>query len=337
MNALPQAFQRYREDINRELESILSRGGLTLYDMMRYHLGWIDEKGCSAEDKGGKLVRPTLCLLSCTAVGGDWRVALPAAAAVELVHNFSLIHDDIEDGGEKRRGRATVWRIWGEPQAINTGDAMHSLARLALLRLDGKGLSKGKVIRAASILDETCVELCEGQYWDISYEGRLDINIEAYLEMIDRKTAALMACSFEIGALLGTEDDRVVRGFQHLGRKLGLAYQMKDDILGIWGGKPSASDIEKRKNTLPVICAWERAKGEEREELLRIYRQETITSEDIDRVIQILSDLGAKEYAEAMAKKSYQEALAELEGAKLSPSAEEELRRVITFLVQREF
>jgi len=204
--------------------------------MMRYHLGWIDERGYPAEAEGGKLVRPTLCLLSCKAVGGDRRMALPAAAALELVHSFSLIHDDIEDGDEERRGRATVWRIWGEPQVINAGDAMHGLARLALLRLDEESVPKGKVIRAASILDETCVEFCEGQYLDISHEGRLDINIAAYLEMIDRKTAALMACSFEIGALLGTEDESAVQSFRRLGRKLGLAYQMKDDILGVWGG-----------------------------------------------------------------------------------------------------
>ena len=315
----------------------MSRDGLAVYDMMRYHLGWIDERGYPAEAEGGKLVRPTLCLLSCKAVGGDWRMALPAAAAVELVHSFSLIHDDIEDGDEERRGRATVWRSWGEPQAINAGDAMHGLARLALLRLDEESVPKGKVIRAASILDETCVELCEGQYLDISYEGRLDINIAAYLKMIDRKTAALMACSFEIGALLGTEDESAVQSFRRLGHKLGLAYQMKDDILGVLGGEPSASDIEKRKNTWPVICAWESARGGERGELLRIYGQETITSEDVDRVTQILSDVDAKEHAEAITKKSYQEVLREPDMTKLSASAEEELREVITFLVQREY
>lgn len=308
-----------------------------MYDMMRYHLGWIDERGHPVEARGGKLVRPTLCVLSCKAVGGDWRMALPAAASVELVHSFSLIHDDIEDGDEERRGRPTVWRVWGEPQAINAGDAMHGLARLALLRLDEEGVSEGKVIRAASILDETCVELCEGQYLDISYEGRLDISIAAYLEMIDRKTAALMACSLEIGALLGTEDESAVQSFRRLGRKLGLAYQMKDDILGVWGGRPSVSDIEKRKNTLPVICAWESAGGKEREELLRIYRQDTMTAEDVDRVTEILSDVGAKEHAEAIAEKSYQEVLGELDMTGLPASAEEELREVITFLVRREY
>lgn len=334
---LPLAFHRYRKELNKELASMLSRGSLALYDMMRYHLGWIDEEGRPEEAQGGKLVRPSLCLLCCEAAGGDWRLALPAAAAVELVHNFSLIHDDIEDGDEERRGRATVWRIWGQPQAINAGDAMHGLARLALLGLDGRGVPPAKVLRAASILDETCVELCEGQYLDISYENQFDINIDAYLEMIARKTAALMACSFELGALLGTEDETLVERFRRLGRKMGLVYQIRDDILGIWGSKSSASDIKKKKKTLPVIYALERAKGEEREELLRIYGKGTINLEDVARVIQILSQLGAKEYAQEMAQKYYQEALSELEGAGLSAWAEEELKEVTAFLLEREY
>ncbi len=335
--ALPQAFHRYREELNKELEAIIGRSGLALYDMMRYHLGWIDEEGRPMEAQGGKLVRPTLCLLSCKAVGGDWRVALPAAAAVELVHNYSLIHDDIEDGDEERRGRATVWRIWGQPQAINAGDAMHSLARLAILRLDERGISQKKVLQAASILDGACVELCHGQYLDISYESRFDINVDAYLEMINGKTAALMACSLELGALVGTEEENLVQRFRRLGRKLGLAYQMKNDILGIWGGETSASDIKKKKKTLPVIYALERAKGKDREELLRVYGKKTINSKDVDRVVQLLRHIGAEEYTEEMAKRYYQEALAELEGAGLSPSAKEELIEVTAFLAERKY
>jgi len=335
--ALPQVFHRYREELNKELESIIGISSLALYDMMRYHLGWIDEEGRPVAAPGGKLVRPTLCLLSCEAVGGDWRVALPAAAAVELVHNYSLIHDDIEDGDEERRGRATVWRIWGQPQAINAGDAMHSLARLAILRLDERGVPQKNVLRAASILDSTCVELCRGQYLDISYESRFDINIDAYLEMIDGKTAALMACSLELGALLGTEEENLVQRFRRLGRKLGLAYQMKNDVLGIWGGESSASDIKKKKKTLPVIYALERAEGKEREELLRIYGKKTINSKDVERVVQLLRHIGAEEYTEEMAERYYQEAVAELEEAGLSSKAKEELMEVIAFLVERKY
>ncbi len=335
--ALPQAFHRYREELNKELASIIGRSSVLLYDMMRYHLGWIDEEGRPVEAQGGKLVRPTLCLLSCEAVGGDWRVALPAAAAVELVHNYSLIHDDIEDGDEERRGRATVWRVWGQPQAINAGDAMHSLARLAILRLDERGIPQKKVLRAASILDGACVELCHGQYLDISYESRFDINVDAYLEMVAGKTATLMACSLGLGALLGTEEENLIQRFRRLGHKLGLAYQMKNDVWGIWGGESSASDIKKKKKTLPVIYALERAKGKEREELLRLYSKKTLNSRDVDRVVQLLRHIGAEEYTEEMAKRYYQEAAAELEGAGLSTSAKQELIEVTAFLVERKY
>jgi geranylgeranyl diphosphate synthase type I len=214
---------------------------------------------------------------------------------------------------------------------------MHALARLAILKLDSKGVAPKKVLRATHILDETCLELCEGQYLDISYESRFDINTDAYLEMIDRKTAALMSCSLELGALVGTEDETTVRSFQRFGRKLGLAYQMVDDVLGIWGGKSSISDIQKKKKTLPVIYALERARGEERAELLAIYGQETVDPEGVGRAIQILSRLGAKEYTQEMARKYYREALGVLEGANLSPQALKELKEVTSFLVEREY
>ncbi|MBE9501088.1 MAG: polyprenyl synthetase family protein [Chloroflexi bacterium] len=334
---LPRAFHRYREETDKELASIVGRSDLVLYDMMRYHLGWIDEAGRPVAVQGGKLVRPTLCLLSCEAVGGDWHMALPAAAAVELVNSYSLIHDDIEDGDEKRRGRATVWRIWGQPQAINAGDTMHALAMLAILSLEEKGVAPVKVVRAATILDQAGIELCQGQYLDISYEDRFDINIDAYLQMADGKTAALIACSLELGALLGTEEQELLLRFHRLGRKLGLAYQMKNDVLGIWSSGSPASDIKKKKKTLPVIYALERAKGKEREQLLRIYNKKTISSEDVDRAVQLLSHMGAKEYTEEMARRYYREALAELEEVNLPLPAKEELREVAAFVVEREY
>lgn len=333
-------FYRYREEITKELSSVIDGSSLGLYDMMRYHLGWNDDKGCPKEasrrgKEGGKLVRPTLVLLSCEAVGGDWRRALPAAAAVELVHDFSLIHDDIEDGDEKRRQRATVWRLWGEPQAINVGDAMHSLARLALWGLEEHQIEPQKVRRAAQLLDETCLELCEGQYLDICYESRFDINVDGYLEMIDRKTAALISCSITLGALIGTDEQDIVDHFGRFGRKLGLAYQMVDDVLGIWGGK-SASDIQKKKKTLPVIYALERAGGEQRAALLDLYAKDVLDRDDIRAVIHILDQLGAEGYTRGVATDYYNHALEEIEGVAMAQPAQDELREFTAFLMVRE-
>ena len=240
---LPVVFERYRSEIDSELRAVLAERESPLYDMMRYHLGWIDWQGRPLSGTAGKALRPALCLLACEAVGGTYHRALPAAAAVELLHNFSLIHDDIQDDDRERRHRPTVWSIWGKPQAINAGTAMRVLASLALSRLGENGVSGEKQLRIQRILDESCLRLIEGQYLDISYESRLDIGVTDYLGMIDGKTAALIGCSLELGAFLGTDDEAVIRGLWNFGRNLGLAFQIRDDILGIWGdeketGKP---------------------------------------------------------------------------------------------------
>lgn len=332
---LPEVFYRYRDDIVKELASNINGGKLAMYDMMRYHMGWIDEQG-NLQDAGGKLVRPTLLILTCECVGGDWRSALPAAAAVELVHNFSLIHDDIEDGDKERRQRATVWRIWGEPQAINVGDAMHSMSRLALNWLDDKVIAPKKILRAASILDKTCLELCEGQYLDILYESKVDININDYILMTDLKTASLITCSVKLGALLGTDDEATVQRFERFGRKLGMAYQMIDDVLGIWGDEPF-SDILKKKKTLPIIYALEHASNKDRAKLLDIYRRKSINHAGVRQVIEILNRLKTEEYSRHMAQQYYNEALAELGESGLSAPTCKELKEVTDFLMDREY
>jgi geranylgeranyl diphosphate synthase type I len=157
----------------------------------------------------------------------------------------------------------TVWHLWGQAQGLNTGDAMHVLARLALLGLEENGISSDKVLRAARLLDETCLRLCEGQYMDISFEERLNIGVDDYLGMIGGKTAALFACSLKLGAMIGTKDEQTIGHMYEFGRNLGLAFQIQDDILGIWGednktGKSRASDIMKKKKTLPVIYGMQK-------------------------------------------------------------------------------
>ena len=177
-----------------------------LYEMVRYHLA-LDGKGAN----GGKRVRPLLGLLAYASIAGDHRKALPGAAAVELGHNFSLVHDDIEDGDTERRHRPTLWTVHGIPQAINAGDTLFSLSRIALHRLTDLGFSDAKVLRLMRLYDETCLALCEGQYIDIATsESNEVMSVEAYFDMIGRKTAALIAGSIEAGALLATDDEEVI-------------------------------------------------------------------------------------------------------------------------------
>ena len=332
-------FQEYRTAIRQEQIPILNQPQ-PIYAMLRYHIGWSDEQGRPSAAEG-KMVRGILCLAATKAVGGDYRRALPAAAAVEIVHNFSLIHDDIEDVSPLRRQRPTVWKIWGQPQAINAGDAMLVLAHLALLKLSGTGIAMEKVIRAAYILDNACLELCLGQQADLSFEKRLDVSIDSYMKMISHKTAALFEASLLLGASLGTDNERHIQGLGSFGRKLGLAFQLQDDEMGIWGdekstGKSSTSDIYEKKKSLPIVYALEEATGEERQDLERIYRQENLGSQDEARVRGILSNVAAREYTQGVSEKYFHEAHLELEALDLPDVNIKELKDIVSSLLGRQ-
>lgn len=284
------------------------------YGMLRYHMGWVDAQMQPAVVNGGKRIRPMLCLLACAAVGGAVDDALPAAAAVEMLHNFSLIHDDVEDDSPTRRHRPTVWALWGVPQAINAGDAMFTLARLALHGVSAGSATPARALEAFAIFDHACLRLTEGQYLDMSFEGRLDVTVDEYLTMIGGKTAALLGASLELGALLGGADQPTRGHLAEFGRNLGLAFQMQDDILGIWGdetvtGKSAASDILTRKKSLPVVYALANPRvGAE----LRARYAQPIQSEAAPAVLELLAQAGAHEYVSRTAQAAHQAALAAL-------------------------
>ena len=339
---IPLVFARYRGAIENELKVVLAERQSPLYDMLKYHLGWIDENGNVQDGPSGKAIRPSLCLLACEAVGSEYHKALPAAAAIELVHNFSLIHDDIQDDDVERRHRLTVWSIWGKPQAINAGTAMRILASLALLRLKEHDIPIQKQFLIQHIMDESSLTLIEGQYLDISYENRFDIGVNDYLDMINKKTGALIACSLHIGALLGTDDRDMVESFRDIGRNLGLAFQIKDDILGIWGdetktGKPLGSDIRHKKKTFPIVYALERANGSLRKELIDIYSNGGIDGSGIVAVLSVLDAVGVQLQAEKMAETYCDEAMKVIDKLPILPSARDDLKEVVRFLTDRDF
>jgi len=286
-----------------------------VYEMVRYHLA-LDGSGAPA----GKRMRPLLGLLAYASITGHHRAALPGAAAVELGHNFSLVHDDIEDGDEERRHRPTVWRRWGVPQAINTGDMLFTLSRVALHRLTDLGFSDAKVLRLMRLYDDTCLRLCEGQYIDIwASEHEETMSVELYFDMIGRKTAALIAASIEAGAVLATDDEAVIERYRRFGWALGIAFQLNDDLLGIWGEEQSTgkepSDLARHKKTLPVIYAFERAGAEDRARLESLYRHDAPTSDEVAAAVAILERLGARDYTRDQARRYRDEALAHLDGA----------------------
>ncbi len=341
-SALERVWSRFRPDLEAELKYVVGRASLPLYNMMRYHMGWIDEQGRTDPGTAGKRLRPVLCLLACHALGGPWRQALPVAAAVELVHNFSLIHDDIQDASMERRGRPTVWCIWGQPQAINVGDAMHALALSSLLRLEDTGTSHSVMVRAARILGEASLRLSEGQYRDLSYEKNLDVKVDDYLGMISGTTAALFGCSLEIGSIMATDNESTMATMRNFGQALGLTFQVHDDVLSIWGdetttGKSSASDIQTKKKTLPVIYALENARGTDGELLRHIYQKQTLESEDVEEVMRVLNKLNAREYAQAIGRKHFDEALSALARLDIGSDEKAELEAVAGFVLSRTY
>jgi geranylgeranyl diphosphate synthase type I len=325
--------------IERELRAVLradDRPGDPFYGMMHYHMGWANEDLKAASVNSGKRVRPLLCLLACAAAGGDWQQAVPAAAAIEILHNFTLIHDDIQDASPTRRGRRTVWKLWGEAQAINTGDAMFALAHLAAVRLEDRGVPPQVVVHALRRLDETCLELTIGQNADMCFERRDDVTTGEYLAMIDGKTAALVALSGELGALVAGRAAAIVAHYASFGRELGLAFQVRDDILGIWGdeaviGKSSTTDIATRKKSLPVLYALEQS-----EAFRRLYRSPASDDEFVSQAVALLDVAGARPFAEGYEAGYAQSALAHLREAIPQGEAAPALRQLAYQLLGRQ-
>lgn len=311
----------------------------TFYGMMHYHMGWVNSKLDPADVNGGKRIRPLLCLLTCAAAGGDWQQAVPAAAAIELLHNFTLIHDDIEDASPTRRGRDTVWQIWGIELAINSGDAMFALAHLALNRLTERGVAAETVVKALRRFDETCVRLTEGQHADMTFERQDNVTVAQYVEMITGKTAVLLSLCADLGAEIAGADADTVAHYRQFGLELGLAFQVIDDILGIWGnemltGKSTATDIVTRKKTMPVLYGLEKSQA-----LQALYTQPKADpgTNFVNQVVDLLNENGAYDFATEKAVAYSQSALAHLQAANPTGEAGQAMRELADMLLRRDY
>lgn len=336
MGELKSLMQEMLPEIEAELQRIVDSAGGDgldeLREMLAYHMGWEGEG--AGPEATGKRIRPLLVLLSCAAAGGDWRCALPAAAGVELVHNFSLIHDDIEDNSPRRRGRPTVWTRWGIPQAINAGDALFTLAHLAILHLEQTTCAT-IAVPASRLLLQTCLHLTQGQYMDIAYEHRGDLNLEAYWPMVSGKTAALISCCAHLGALTAGADERRQKAYADFGRSLGLAFQALDDLLGIWGdaeltGKSAESDLVSGKKSLPVLYGLAQGK-----EFAIRWAQGPVQANEVAEVAAILEAEGAKSYTQVCANSLTADALAALDRSQPQGEAGGALRELADMLLQR--
>jgi geranylgeranyl diphosphate synthase, type I len=299
-------------ELQRQISRLDSPRTKLFHEMLTYHMGWTGEG--AGPEATGKRIRPLLVLLCTSACGADWQSALPAAAAVELVHNFSLVHDDIQDNSDKRRGRPTTWAKWGMPMAINVGDALFVMSNQAIVDLH-VNYAPETVVKAAEVLHNTCLELTRGQFLDMSYEERNDLAVEDYWPMIAGKTAALLSACCHIGALLGGAQDTGQEAYRAFGHYLGLAFQVQDDILGIWGdealtGKSAASDLIEGKNSLPVLAGMG-ANGK----FAARWRQGSIRAEEVQQLAGVLASEGGYETATDVAKQMTDLALMSLREA----------------------
>ncbi|MBI9048432.1 MAG: polyprenyl synthetase family protein [Anaerolineaceae bacterium] len=257
-------LQRYLErrvpvietDLQCFIEKSIPDSQSDLRYMLQYHMGWVGIGAGKAAQ--GKRIRPILALLCAELCNLSVDQVLPFCTAIELLHNFSLIHDDIEDGDEKRRGRETLWKIWGIPQAINTGDLLFSMAAKSMIRSIGK-LPDHVIIAGIDAFHETCSQLTIGQHLDMKFEDMENIAPDLYLEMIGGKTAALLGYCSGIGSILSNADQENRKLHFQFGQALGVAFQIQDDYLGIWGdikvtGKANRSDLISRKKSFPILC-----------------------------------------------------------------------------------
>jgi geranylgeranyl diphosphate synthase, type I len=309
-----------------------------------YHFGWIDAEGRPSHADGGKAVRPALALLSAEAAGAAPETGLPGAVAVEVVHNFSLLHDDLMDGDEQRRHRDTVWKVHGPAQAILVGDALFALANEILLEL-----GTVEAGRATRRLTRATRRLIDGQAQDISYEHRERVTVEECLEMEGNKTGALLACAVSIGAVLAGADDPMADALESYGYHLGLAFQAVDDLLGIWGdpeatGKQTWSDLRQRKKSLPVVsalCSPEPAAARLAKLMSADARKSQTDFEDFDEEefaerAALIEEAGGREWTSQEAKRQHATALAALEPLDMPGHVRDQLTALADFVVVRQ-
>lgn len=335
--SVPMALDQHRGLIRDTIHGLADRLDPDTGRTVSYHLGLSDQDGNPIVEKSGKALRPALVLLGATAAGGNPKQVVPAAAAVELVHNFSLVHDDLMDGDRTRRHRPTVWSLWGGPAAVLGGDAMLSLAHEALLT---SGLSHAA--SAGRVLSEATRELIAGQTADVNFEHRDDVSLDECLRMASGKTSALLGASSGIGAVLSGADDRVVHGLISYGRELGIAFQLIDDVLGMWGdpqltGKPVYSDLRSRKKTLPITWSIENggSAGTELAAWLARDRDDVVDEDGLAHAAELVITSGGRDWAESEARRRIEQGCAAIAGSGFADEHCQQFRDIGEYVLQR--
>jgi len=333
---LPDTLSRARDAVWPRLRAAVATLETEIRPVVEYHFGWAGADGAPGGGVGGKAVRPALALASAAAAGAPHEVAVDGAIGVELVHNFSLLHDDIMDRDDERHHRPTAWRLFGEARAILAGDALASLSTQVLLREPSRPRT-----RAAALLVDATARMIAGQSEDMAREGRVDMTVEECLAVHAAKTGALLSCASAIGAVLAGAGDDVVQPLGRFGIHVGVAFQAVDDQLGIWGrpeltGKPTWNDLRQRKSSLPVVAALGQQTTESAH-LRNLLSRVELSEDEIAEAAELVAACGGRTYAAEEADRRFELALRELRRAPIDAGAREELAELGRFIVEREF
>ncbi len=334
-SAVPAALARYRPTIELALQDSIPEGDSPLTQAARYVMGWEDPDGRPSET-GGKRIRPALCLLAAEALGGKAEDAIPGAVALELVHNFSLVHDEIQDRDTERHHRPTAWALFGEAQAINIGDYLYSRAIAALLDADLSPSRRDLVLRA---LTHAIDRMIAGQWEDIEFEAQPRVGVADYAAMVGGKTGAMLAASVQVGAILAGAEEEVTAAVAEWGLQVGLAFQVWDDYLGIWGnpdytGKSDWSDIRRKKKTYPVVLAM--ADGRTAELLDQVFAMDEVDEAAAREAARAIEFVGGRSGTREAAERYAAAAEGLLAGVPIGEDEREHLRAIANYLVRRD-
>jgi geranylgeranyl diphosphate synthase, type I len=333
---VPETMYRYQQLIEPALRAAIDRLAPRPRLIAGYHRGWWEADGRPSNGRAGKALRPVLAVLSIEASGGPAELAVPGAVAVELVHDFSLLHDDVMDGDTERRHRPTAWAVFGIPQALLAGDALLALAVQVLAEAEAPGRDA-----ALAALTDAVQRLVDGQFADIEMERRTDVEIADCLAMEANKTSALLACAASIGARLRAAPAELVAALHEYGLQLGLAFQLVDDLLGIWGapavtGKPVLADLRAGKRSAPVVAAL-RSDTPAGRELVDLFAEGAPdTEDDVARAADLVEASGAREWCLAEAESRLAAATAALNAADVPASARAELIELARYVTARD-
>lgn len=341
MATTKEILTKYLPDVEQYIQEALIDTPTFIRGVIQYHFGWVDQNFEPANADKGKVLRPTLCLLVFKALTGDHRGALPVAACLEMIHNFTLLHDDIEDNDLERRGRPTAWSIWGKPLVINVGDFLYTLAFHQLHRLDRSEFSADTIFDVQRLISQACLDLTMGQDLDLRFEQKQDVTVEMYLDMVYKKTGALLEASIVSGARLGTSNEAIIGAYREFAHNIGIAFQVKDDMLGIWGdsaktGKSADNDLRRKKKTLPLLYTLTHLSGQRQAQLKALYTTlEPLSDDQIVFVRDCLEAAQAYQYAQITANQYIEKSFGALEQVGIENQAQSELQTIAQYLVSR--